>query len=92
MKAFMSGLTAKASLFLLTLAACSMLAASAMGQSQATAADLTGTVTDPSGAVVPGATVTARNAATGIERTVTAIEAWAGQRLGQCNTSALAGS
>ncbi|MCC6328218.1 MAG: TonB-dependent receptor, partial [Acidobacteria bacterium] len=44
----------------------------AMGQAQATAADLAGTVTDPNGAVVSGASVTARNTATGLVRTVTA--------------------
>jgi hypothetical protein len=32
-----------------------------LGQSQAAASDLTGTVVDPNGAVVPGATVTAKN-------------------------------
>lgn len=37
-------------------------------QAQSTAADLTGTVVDPSGAVVPGATVTARNSATNISK------------------------
>ena len=41
-------------------------------QTQSNAADLTGTVTDPNGAVVAGATVTARNPATGISRSVTA--------------------
>ncbi len=40
-------------------------------QAQASTADLRGIVTDPTGAIVPGATVTARNAATGITRTVT---------------------
>jgi Carboxypeptidase regulatory-like domain/TonB dependent receptor len=40
-------------------------------QSQANAADLTGKVVDPNGANVPGATVTAKNSATGISRTVT---------------------
>jgi hypothetical protein len=44
---------------------------SVIAQSQANAADLTGTVVDPSGAVVAGATVTARNTGTGIERTTT---------------------
>lgn len=43
----------------------------AFGQSQATAADLTGTVVDPNGAVVPGATVTARNLGTNISRSTT---------------------
>ena len=42
-----------------------------VSQSQANAADLTGTVVDPNGAVVAGATVTARNLGTGIERTAT---------------------
>ncbi len=43
--------------------------AAAFGQSQATAADLTGSVVDPNGAVVPGATVTARSLSTNISRT-----------------------
>lgn len=47
---------------------------SAVAQSQANAADLTGTVVDPNGAVVAGANVTARNAGTGIERSVTSSE------------------
>lgn len=42
------------------------------GQSQATTGTLQGTVTDPNGAVVGGATVTVRNVETGFERTVTA--------------------
>ncbi|HLL74540.1 MAG TPA: TonB-dependent receptor [Pyrinomonadaceae bacterium] len=44
------------------------LAASAFGQAQSNAADLQGYVRDPNAAVVAGATVTARNKATGIER------------------------
>lgn len=47
-------------------------ASAAMAQAQVSTADLSGTVTDPNGAVVVGASVTARNAATGITRTVTA--------------------
>ncbi len=43
----------------------------ASAQSQANAADLTGTVVDPNGAVVAGANVTARNKGTGIERSTT---------------------
>ncbi|MBX7174139.1 MAG: TonB-dependent receptor [Pyrinomonadaceae bacterium] len=39
-----------------------------LAQAQATAADLVGTVTDPTGAVVAGATVTAKNSATNISR------------------------
>ncbi|HEX9961742.1 MAG TPA: TonB-dependent receptor, partial [Pyrinomonadaceae bacterium] len=49
-------------------------AGAAFAQAQASSADLNGTVTDPSGAVVPGATVTARDTATGITRTVTSGE------------------
>lgn len=44
---------------------------SAMAQSQAAAADLSGTVTDPNGAVVSGATIQAKGIGTGINRTVT---------------------
>ena len=48
--------------------------AGAFGQAQVAASDLRGTVVDPNGAVVPGATVTARNIGTGITRTVTSAE------------------
>ena len=47
-------------------------AGAAFAQAQSNAADLTGTVVDPNGAVVPGATVTARNLATNISRMATA--------------------
>ncbi len=46
-------------------------AVAGMAQSQAAAADLTGSVTDPTGAVVSGATVSAKGVGTGINRTVT---------------------
>src|SRR5215204_1200730 len=44
-------------------------ALNAIAQSQATTGDIEGRVLDPNGAVVPNATVTARNQATGFERT-----------------------
>ena len=44
-------------------------APAAFGQAQSNAADLRGFVRDQQGAVVPAATVTARNKATGLERT-----------------------
>lgn len=56
-----------------TVLLCAAIAASAVlgfGQSQSAAADLSGTVTDQTGAVVAGATVTARGVGTGITRTV----------------------
>ncbi|HKO59932.1 MAG TPA: TonB-dependent receptor [Pyrinomonadaceae bacterium] len=57
---------------LIAAAVCSVLAAGvAYGQAQANAADLKGFVRDPSGAVVVGATVTARNPATNFSRTAT---------------------
>ncbi len=66
-----SGLFGK-SLFL---AFCLMFAAlGAFAQSQVASADLRGTVVDPNGAVVPGATITARSIATGITRTTTSGE------------------
>ncbi|HEX8118524.1 MAG TPA: carboxypeptidase regulatory-like domain-containing protein [Pyrinomonadaceae bacterium] len=46
-------------------------AAAALAQADATSADLTGFVRDPAGAVVAGATVTARNPAVGVTRTAT---------------------
>jgi Carboxypeptidase regulatory-like domain len=57
--------------YLLVLTAlCLALAVPSFSQTQSTGA-LTGTVTDPSGAVVVGATVTATNAGTGAERSTT---------------------
>src|SRR5688500_13423285 len=43
----------------------------AAAQSQATTGTIQGTITDPNGAVVGGASVTVRNTATGLERAVT---------------------
>jgi hypothetical protein len=59
---------ASASLFIVIMA---IFAVAALGQAQATAADLTGLVVDPNDAIVTGATVTAHNPATGITRTTT---------------------
>jgi len=44
--------------------------ANVAAQSQASTADLSGTVTDPSGAIIPGATVTVVNSETNLDRTV----------------------
>ena len=43
----------------------------AMSQAQSNAADLQGAVRDPKGAVISGATVTARNTATNVSRSAT---------------------
>lgn len=72
MRVFSSRLSARAAILLLSMAVSILFAASALGQSQAAAADLTGTVTDPTGAVVAGATVRAKGIGNGITRTVTA--------------------
>lgn len=54
---------------------CGLLGAGvAFGQAQSNAADLQGVVRDPSGAVVSGATVTARNPATNTAKTTTSGE------------------
>ena len=55
------------SLLVITLAAASV----AFGQAQSNAADIQGTVTDATGAVVNGATVTARNPGTNVSRNAT---------------------
>ncbi len=65
----LSELTRKCAWFALVI---TLSAAAAFAQAQASAADLSGTVVDPNGAVVPGATVTAKNLGTGITRSTTA--------------------
>ena len=54
----------------------------ALAQAQSSTADLSGTISDPSGAVVPGATVTAKNTATGVSRTVTSSDSGTYQFIG----------
>jgi outer membrane receptor protein involved in Fe transport len=71
MKVTSSEFFAKTAKLASVLAAIVIFAAAGMAQSQAAAADLSGTVTDPTGAVVSGATVTARGVGTGITRTTT---------------------
>ena len=67
----MSEISAGAAKFALLLTAVCIFALSGMAQSQAAAADLSGTVVDQSGAVVAGATIRAKGVATGISRTTT---------------------
>ena len=49
---------------------------------RASSADLTGSVTDPNGAVIPGATVTIENPATGFTRTLTTNDSGEYQAIG----------
>lgn len=56
--------------------------ASLFAQAQSSTADLTGSVVDPADAVVPGATVTVRNSATGFVRTATTNDQGAYQFIG----------
>ena len=49
-------------------------AAAALGQSQATTGNIEGRVLDPKEAAVPGASVTATNQGTGLEKTTTTDE------------------
>jgi carboxypeptidase family protein/TonB-dependent receptor-like protein len=67
---FKSWLTGSFQLFSL-LAILLLCASAALGQAQSNAADLNVTVKDPGGAVVPNATVTARNPSTNLSRSST---------------------
>ncbi len=71
MRFIVSEICAGATRLALVLLAVATFAVAGMAQSQATAANLRGTVTDPTGAVVAGATVTARGVGIGITRTAT---------------------
>ena len=56
--------------------ACALLAGLAVsGYAERSTGDLVGTVKDDSGGVLPGVAITAKNAGTGLERTVTTNEA-----------------
>jgi len=78
----MSEFSAKTAKLLVLLAVTMVFATAAVAQVQSAAADLRGTVTDPTGAVVAGATVTARGVGTGISRTATSDSEGAFQMIG----------
>src|SRR5207244_11461762 len=71
MKLIRSNVIMSAGKLLLALMCLGIFAVAGFAQAQANAADLFGNISDPNGAVVTGATVTARSAATGISRTAT---------------------
>src|SRR2546421_11944965 len=56
---------------LLYCAALSLVLTGGIAQAQIATASLNGTVTDPSGALIPGASVSLKNVATNVERTTT---------------------
>jgi hypothetical protein len=68
----MTGLIRK--LYAALIFGCAMLAFTMTATAQGTTGQLSGTVTDPNGAIVQGATVTVRNRDTGLERQVTTDE------------------
>ena len=72
MKAFPLRISAAVRVILMSAAIVLLSVGAIFAQAQASTADLRGLITDPNDAIVPGATVTARNSATGISRTVTA--------------------
>ncbi|MDQ3088440.1 MAG: TonB-dependent receptor [Acidobacteriota bacterium] len=72
MKAFPMRISAIAKKLLMSAIIVIFSVGAVFAQAQASTADLRGTVVDPNGAIVPGATVTANSSATGISRTVTA--------------------
>ena len=67
----MRKLFASFSRVLLLVSCVAAISISALAQSQATSGNIQGRVTDPNGAVVPNATVTATNEATGLVKTAT---------------------
>jgi len=71
MRVFTSPMPGRAAVLVFSIIASLFFAVSALGQAQAAAADLTGTVTDPNGGVVAGATVTAKLLGGGVTRAVT---------------------
>lgn len=54
----------------------------ALAQAQASTADLIGTVVDPTGAIIPGASITVKSPTTGINRTTTSNDSGAYQFIG----------
>jgi hypothetical protein len=74
MKAFHLRVSAVATKILMSAMVVLLCFGAIFAQSQSSAADLSGTVVDQNGAVVPGATVTVKDSATGLTRTVTADE------------------
>jgi len=74
MRAFPRRWISAAFRFVLAAACLASGAGAAFAQADATSANLSGFVRDPQGAVVPGATVTARNPATNVVRTATSNE------------------
>jgi hypothetical protein len=68
----MTGLIRK--IFAVLLFGCAVLSFAPSGRAQGTTGQLAGTVTDPNGAVVQGASVAVRNRDTGLERQVTTDE------------------
>ena len=82
MKVFSSSVSAIAQTTMVFAMVLCLSLSSAFAQSQASTADLTGTVTDPNGAVVPGATVTVENASTGFTRTLTTSSSGEFQAIG----------
>ena len=68
MAARLAGVAMRKRSFLLCLLAMLVLGGALPAFSQKITGDITGTVTDPTGAVVPGAAVTAENVGTGLSR------------------------
>lgn len=74
MRAFSSAFSKIAERFLMSAIITFFSVGAVLAQAQASTADLSGTVTDQTDAVVPGATITVRSPATNITRTVTTNE------------------
>ena len=82
MKAFHLRVSAVATKILMSAMVVLLCFGVSFAQSNSSAADLSGTVVDQNGAVVPGATVTVKDSATGLTRTATADESGAYRFIG----------
>ncbi len=82
MKAFLKRFSVTVENLLLLAVVMTISVSAAYAQAQASTADLIGTVVDPTGAIIPGASITVKSPTTGINRTTTSNDSGAYQFIG----------